>query len=387
MTRVDCHVHALMRESLFFFRGRPDETTLAGRPDETLLARRPGDILTNQVSIAGWIAAGIGLAVVALYSPPFLHRGRGHLRELMRQAEAVSRWAQIREDQIAVARSPAEARRIIASGRTAFVLQIEGGHGIAAPEDVLALHTAGVRVITLAHLRDNALAGAAASRHLLDGPNYAFVSRRREGDARDRDGRIWLNRRGLSHLGTEVVREMQKLGMMIDLAHASDRTFADVVELTRSDSTPLLVTHTGSRPLWPSERNIGDDQARAIVERRGVIGVTLWRRLLGVESDRRPPGFVPGTIDGYVAHFKRLSEVTRSQAVVLGSDFNGMVWRPKGSPACPHGMRHVGDLPALERALKLAGAPDEQLERSAEPVLVAWEGVEALASDRQRAGT
>lgn len=366
LLRADLHVHALMRESLRFFRGAPGEARLA---------RNPADIFDNQVSLSGWREAGIGLAMVALYSPPILHRGRGHLRELLRQAEAVSRFARAHADQVDVARSPAEARQIAASGRTALVIQVEGGHGIAATDDIDALHSAGVRTITLAHMRDNALAGAAASRHLMDGANFYFMSRYPE-------GRVWLNRRGLSPLGGSVVQKMQNLGMMIDLAHASDRTFADVLEITRSDATPLLVSHTASRALWPTERNITDEQARAIIERQGVVGVTLWRRLLGVEANLRPKGFIPGSIDGYIAHFRRLTEVTRSAAVVLGSDFNGMVWRPCGSPACPCGVRHVGDLPALERALVGAGVAGEQLARSAEPVLAAWEAVEALARPR-----
>ena len=362
MSRADLHVHALMREALFFFRGRPGD----GRP----LARRPGDILSNQVSLDGWRAAGIGLAAVALYSPPVLHRGAGHLGEILRQAQAVERFARAHADRVEIARSPAAARRIAAADRTALLLQVEGGHGIAAPADVEALHAAGVRMITLAHLRDNALAGAAASSSALDGPNYWLTPRRREGG-------LWLNRRGLSSLGAAVVRAMQDLGVIIDLAHASDRTFAGVLELTRGERTPLVSSHTASRALWPVERNITDEQAQAIVERGGVVGVTLWRRLLQVADP--PAGFVSGSVDGFACHFRRLAEVTRSRAVVLGSDMNGMIWRPRGSPACPSGVRHAGDLPALERALAAAGLAREHLERTAEPVLAAWDGVEARA--------
>jgi membrane dipeptidase len=371
--RADLHVHALMREALFFFRGRPEGSRLA---------RHPGDIITNQVSIEGWRTAGIGLAMVALYSPPVLHRGRGHLRELLRQAEAAARFARAHEDRIQIARSPEETRRIAGSGRTAIILQVEGGHGIAAPEDVRALHAAGIRMITLAHLGDNALAGAAA------------IPRRRQSHGQSRGLSLipslglslGRNRRGLSNLGAAVVREMQRLGMLVDLAHASDRTFDDVIEVTRSDGTPLVVSHTASRALWPSERNVSDEQAQAIVERGGVVGVTLWRRLLGVEAGHRWPGFLPGSTDGYIAHFRRLSEVTRSAAVVLGSDMNGMIWRPRGSAACPCGIRHVGDLPALEAALLAAGVPRAQLERSAEPVLAAWEGAQQLAVSQATSG-
>jgi membrane dipeptidase len=363
MFRADLHVHALMGESLFFFRGRPDGDRMA---------RRPGDIFTNQVSLSGWRTAGIGIAAVALYSPPLIHRGRGHLRELLRQAAAAERFARTHEDRVELARTPDQARRIALSGRTAIVLAVEGGHGIGAVEDVRALHQAGVRMITLAHMRDNAVAAAAVARQLLEGPNHWLVSRRRYGP-------IWRNRNGLTRLGSAVVREMMRLGMLVDLAHASDRTFDDVLEITRKDETPLVASHTASRTLWPTERNIADEQAQAIVARRGVIGITLWRRLLRVEAIHRPARFTPDSTDAYIAHFRRLSEVTQSPAVVLGSDLNGMIPRPLATAACPSGVRHLGDWPTLERALIAAGVPRAQFEGSGELVLAAWEGARALA--------
>jgi membrane dipeptidase len=373
MLRADLHVHAFMADAFFFFRGRPDETRLA---------RRPGDIFSNQVSLRGWQKAGIGVAFVALYSPPVLHWGRGHLREILRQAAIAAAFARAHEDRVELACTPAEARRIAESGRTALVLAVEGGHGIAGVEDVRALHAAGVRMITIAHMRDNALAAAAVASDPLEGPNYWFVAR-----SRLHDGSIWRNRNGLRPLGTVAVREMQRLGMIVDLAHASDRTFEDVLKLTQTDGTPLLSSHTASRTLWPSERNIADGQAEAIVSRRGAIGVTLWRRLLGVEGRRRPDrisadgrSFVSGSTDGYIAHFRRLTEVAGAPAVVLGSDLNGMIPRPRATEDCPCGVRNLEDWPALERALVAAGLPSAQLERSADPVLGAWEGVHALAS-------
>lgn len=359
MLRADLHVHALMAESLFFFRGRPDEDRLARTPD---------DILTNQVSLSAWRQAGIGLAFIALYSPPVLHWGRGHLGEILRQAAVAERFASAHADLVAIAHTAAEAREIARSGRIALALAVEGGHGIDAAEDVRALHAAGIRMITLAHLADNELAAAAVARHPLEGPNYFFAARRRGGVIR-------RNRNGLSPLGAVAVGEMQRLGMLIDLAHASDRTFDDVLELTRHDRTPLVVSHTASRSLYPSERAISDDHAQAIAERQGAIGVTLWRRLLGVESEES--SFIPGSIDGYVAHFRRLTEFT--PAVMLGSDLNGMIQRPRASAACPSGIRHLGDWPRLEQALVAAGVPAQELARSAEMVLATWEAAEALA--------
>jgi membrane dipeptidase len=189
---------------------------------------------------------------------------------------------------------------------------------------------------------------------------------------------IWRNERGLTALGTEVVRRMQRLGMVIDLAHASDRAFQEVLALTASDSTPLLVSHTGSRALAPGERNLADEEAQAVATRGGMIGVSLWRRLLAVPRTARPAGFVPGTTDAYVLHYRHLAQVAGAEAIALGSDLNGMIWRPRGSAACPCGVRHLGDWPELERALVAAGLPETALAATGERLLAAWDGIHAL---------
>ena len=375
-----------MADALFFFRGGPGETTAR-------LAAHPADILRNQVSFAGWQQGGFGLAVLALYSPPILHRGRGHLREILRQAAKAHAFAAAHPDQVAIATTPEQARRIAAEGRTALILAVEGAHGIAAPEDASALHAAGVRMLTLAHLLDNAVAAAAMPRSPLESPNYFRATRERRPDG-------YRNPRGLTPLGQDVVRAMQRLGMLIDLAHASDRTFDDVLALTASDATPLVVSHTASRALWPSERNLDDAGAAAIGARRGAIGVSLWRRLVAIDArrarsaallgDRGPEGgpegvfrtALPpsGTTEAFAAHFCHLTAAVGGPRVALGSDLNGMVPRLRRSAACPCGVRHLGDWPAVEAALRAAGIPDHDLARTADPFLEAWIGAEALRS-------
>jgi membrane dipeptidase len=397
MSRIDLHVHVLMADALFFFRGRPgEEPSHGGRPGEERLARRPGDIFRNQVSFAGWRQGGFGIAVLALYSPPVLHRGRGHLREILRQAAKANAFAAAHAEHVAIAGSPDAARRIAGEGRTALVLAVEGGHGIAAPEDVGELHAAGVRMLTLAHLLDNAVAAAAVPRSPLESPNYF------------RPGREHLpggfrNPRGLTPLGRDVVRAMQQRGMLIDLAHASDRAFDEVLALTASEATPLVVSHTASRALWPTERNLDDAGAAAIGERRGAIGVTLWRRLVAIDSREITSEAIPGelrhgvrhdgsgsrgadptrlsgTSEAFAAHFRHLTAAAGGPRVALGSDLNGMVPRLRSSAACPCGVRHLEDWPSVERTLRQAGVPDHDLAHTADPFLEAWTGAAALGA-------
>jgi len=375
MARIDLHVHALMADALFFFRGRPGR----GR-----LAARPGDIFRNQVSLQGWRDGGFGVAVATLYLPPVLHRGSGHLREILRQAAITCEFAAAHPERLEVARSPAEARRIAGSGRTALVLAVEGAHGIRSAADLSALDAAGIRMLTLAHLRDNAVAAASVPRSPLEGPNFALVASERQADDRPGQGsKIRRNRHGLTALGRDVVREMQRRGLLIDLAHASDRAFDEVLALTASDATPLLVSHTSSRAFHRSERSLADEQAAAIGARRGAIGVSLWRRLLdfGGGHTGPPADTRPGTAEAFSAHYRHLRQVAGPR-VGLGSDLNGMIPRLRPSGACPCGMRHLGDWPAVEVALAAAGIPARELEESAEPFLAAWEGARANAAAR-----
>jgi membrane dipeptidase len=244
-------------------------------------------------------------------------------------------------------------------------------------------------MLTLAHLLDNAVAAAAVPRSPLESPNYFRPTRERPPDGCRR------NPNGLTPLGREVVREMQRLGMLIDLAHASDRTFNDVLALTATDMTPLVVSHTASRALWPSERNLDDAGAAAIGARRGAIGVSLWRRLVGIDRrlvgiDRRLVGVdarqaarpSSGTTEAFAAHFRHLTAAAGGPRVALGSDLNGMVPRLRRSAACPCGVRHLGDWPAVEVALRTAGVPDHDLAHTADPFLEAWTGAIGLRSPR-----
>lgn len=116
---------------------------------------------------------------------------------------------------------------------------------------------------------------------------------------------------GLTSQGRSFVRRMNEIGMVVDLAHAGDRTTFDAIE---ASSRPIMISHAGARSLWPTSRMKPDDLVKAVAESGGVIGVEA------------PPNStcVPGTtghdIDQVMAHVERLVEVAGIDAVVLGLD-------------------------------------------------------------------
>lgn len=160
--------------------------------------------------------------------------------------EAIHDMCREYEDTIGLALTPDDAYRLKEEGRLVAFIGMENGYPIG--EDISRLedfHDRGVRYLGLVHSSHNQICASSTDRR----------------DPEDR---------GLSDFGRDVVRECNRLGMMIDLSHASDRTFTDVLEISRS---PVIASHSSVRALCDSRRNLDDDQLRALAENGGVIQI------------------------------------------------------------------------------------------------------------------
>lgn len=150
---------------------------------------------------------------------------------------------------------------------------------------------------------------------------------------------------GLSDFGREVVREMNRVGMMIDLSHAAESTFYDVLELS---STPVVCTHSASRACCDHPRNLTDDQLRTLAAHGGVAQLTFY------------PGFLredeQATIKDVVRHFMHMVDVAGIEHVGFGSDFDG----DGGVP----GLNDESDMTELTRRLLAEGFNLGQLRRA-----------------------
>ncbi|HXV13191.1 MAG TPA: membrane dipeptidase [Candidatus Krumholzibacteria bacterium] len=167
------------------------------------------------------------------------------------------------------------------------ILAVEGLH--LARDDLRSidyLFMTGVRVFGLAHMGDNAVGGSAHG---------------------------W-RKHGLTDFGRRVVAHIDSLGGIVDLAHASDATIADVLAMP---TVPVLVSHTGVDGTCPGPRNLSDDQLARIAARGGVIGIGFWNAAVC--------GHDPAAIARAVRHAVRVAGI---DAVALGSDFDGAVRTP-----------------------------------------------------------
>ena len=145
---------------------------------------------------------------------------------------------------IELARTATDVRRIIASGKLAGILCLEGGHAIEDDLEVLRqFHEQSIRYMTLTHNNTNNWADG-----VLDEPRH----------------------NGLTNLGREMVKEMNDIGVIVDISHASVKTFWDAMETT---SMPVIASHSSAWEICQNPRNMRDDQIRAVADNGGVVCV------------------------------------------------------------------------------------------------------------------
>jgi membrane dipeptidase len=158
-------------------------------------------------------------------------------------------------------------------------------------------------------------------------------------------------RRGLTDFGRQLVERMNDLGVAIDCAHLPQPAFNDVMRATRK---PPCITHTGARALVGIVRNADDAMFRAIAERGGVVGIDFYPGHL--VPDAFEPGVREATCEDAAAHIAHAVNVCGEDHVMLGGDLDGF------NDTCTD-LRHLGDLPNLERALRAKRLSEATLEK------------------------
>lgn len=363
VVRADLHLHVTMAQA-----ARP---LVHGESGDGLLATFGGARLLNQVDDQMLQASGVRLAFAALW-PPFEARvGRTALDEALEQLDGLKRFTR-RRSGYQLALTAAQARAGLAKGRVVLLPQVEGGEGIQKVEDVDALYARGMRCVTLVHFTSNALGGAAKGQLAV-----GLFGIKLEG----------LEPQGLTPLGREVVERLFDLGVVVDLAHASDALTRDVLALSEARGVPVIVSHGGTRAFQPIERNVSDELAARVVKGGGLVGVTVYSgQVAGVPAEARAAADVPGSCDDVIAHWSHFAQATgHPERVMLGSDLNGFVVRAGPGGSCPNGLRHAGDLSDLYAGLRAHGQGEKALDASGEVLLSVLDQVEAHASAEARA--
>jgi membrane dipeptidase len=257
-----------------------------------------------------------------------------------------------------------DARR---RGKIAALIGIEGGHAI---EDSLGLlrdyYDLGVRYMTLTHTNTNGWADSS-------------------GDITDVKVK---HHNGLTDFGKQVVLEMNRLGMMVDISHVSDKTFADALDVSKA---PIIASHSDCRALANAPRNMTDAMIVALAKKGGVVQVNFncgflsqrfrdesvttqplvtqrLQQAIGgkpigeLESDllegqiRAMAGVKPATLADVVAHIDHIRTIAGIDAIGIGTDFNGV-------GCTPEGLEDVSKFPNLTRALLEKGYTEQDIRK------------------------
>ena len=254
--------------------------------------------------------------------------------------------------------TPEAALRAFRAGKVASVMGMEGGHAIENSLGALrAFFGMGARYMTLTH-----------------STNIDWADSGTDTAAHD----------GLTEFGKEVVREMNRLGMLVDLSHTSPATMHDVLDVAEA---PVIFSHSSARALVEHGRNVPDDVLRRLTENGGVVMVTFvpgfinaavrdWQALPEAERSRTPePRATLADVADHIEHVRRTAGVDH---VGIGSDFDGI-------SSVPVGLEDVSTFPALFAELSQRGWSEEDLRKLAgENVLRVWRQAESVARRLQR---
>jgi membrane dipeptidase len=254
-----------------------------------LYEERGDDILAKEF-LPQFETGGIGVVVAAIYLEDRYLPERG-LEVALGQ---IARWQEEVEhcDHCAICKSFAEIERARAAGKVAMILGMEGVEPLGTSLDLLRIfYELGVRMIGLTHARRNAAAAGAA-----------FAA---NGSSSD----------GLTDFGRDLVRECEKLGIIVDLAHINPAGFDEILRIS---SRPPIISHTNARKFYDIDRNVSDEQILAIDRRGGVIGIN------SVHVSQRQDG---ATIDRFVDHIEYVIQLIGIDGVAIGFDFFEFIYR------------------------------------------------------------
>jgi membrane dipeptidase len=260
------------------------------------------------------------------------------VRRALDQIEAIRALCEKYPKDIALATRASEVVQIVKSGRIAALIGLEGGHMIEDDLRTLRVFSQlGVRYMSITHAFNTDWADSSGV-----GPPLAPTHH------------------GLSPFGRAVVEEMNRLGMLVDVSHGGDRTFYDVLAVTKA---PIIASHSGCRAIKDHPRNLSDDMLRALAKNGGVIQIDAVTKYINpaIAVDLTPRSYTdpvkepPTPLSVFIDHIAHAIEVAGPDHVGIGLDYG------YGVPT-PVGLEDVSKLEAITYQL-LARGFDERTVR------------------------
>jgi membrane dipeptidase len=316
----------------------------------------PNDV--GHISLEKARRGGLGAEFFSIWVDPETNQGHfaKHTFDLI---DSVYEQAAHHPDRMMMAFSPADIERAHKEHKLAALMGIEGGHSIENDMHLLRdYYRLGVRYMTLSWSNTNEWADSSGD---IDDPKIQHHN-------------------GLTDFGKQVVLEMNRLGMMVDISHVADKTFWDAIAVSKA---PVIASHSSARALTNAPRNMTDDMLRAVAKNGGVVDVNFYsgfvdedyrkasepinkqageavkaylekqkadgKTVTYIEVDRierewtakipRPP------LKSLIDHIDHIAKVAGIDHVGLGSDFDGV------AGATPQGIDSAADLPKITQAL------------------------------------
>ena len=321
-------------------------------------------------------AGHVGAQFWSVWIPTTL-TGPAAVQTTLEQIDIVHRMVARYPQQLELARTAADIRRIERAGRIASLIGVEGGHQIAnSPAALRQFYALGARYMTITHSSNNDFADSAT-----DAPVH----------------------HGLTPFGRAIVREMNRLGMLVDLSHVSAETMRQALAVT---AAPVIFSHSSAFALNDHPRNVPDDVLRLLPANGGVVMVNFYpafisaryraraadraaeearlKALLPGDPERRTAALaawdsahpeVPATLSEVADHIDHVRQVAGVDHVGIGSDFDGI------DGTHPDGLEGVDRYPALFAELARRGWSDVDLAKLAGGnVLRVMEQVERVAA-------
>ncbi len=310
------------------------------------------------------VSGGLNAPFMSIYTPAELE-AEGHSKEVAdKLIDMVDGFVLQWPDKFAIARSPSDVRQQFAAGIISMPLGMENGSPVEGDlANLQYFFDRGIRYITLAHSLSN---------HISDS-SYDT-------------NRQW---NGLSEFGTEVVREMNQLGIMVDVSHVSDEAFWQIMDISNA---PVIASHSSARHFTPGfERNMSDEMIIALAEKGGVIQINfgssfitaeareyatarsearkryaaehpefsetdLWQEYPAIYAEEHGP--LPfADLDAVLDHFDHIVALTSVDHVGIGSDFDGV------GDSLPIGLKDVAAYPNLIQGLLDRGYNKDDIQK------------------------
>ncbi|KAJ9615589.1 hypothetical protein H2200_001664 [Cladophialophora chaetospira] len=272
------------------------------------------------------------------------------VRDTLEQIDLTKRMVAHYPSMFDLCTDPASVRRAHAQGKIASMIGMEGGHQTGNSLGALRLFfEAGVRYMTITHNSDNAFGTCWKSVDLETGKDA-----------------------GLTNFGQDCIREMNRLGMMVDLSHVSPKTMRDVLKVARA---PVICSHSGAYSVNKHLRNVPDDVIRALKQNGGIVMVPAIAPFMNWEHPEE------ATIEDMIDHILWIAELAGWSHVGLGSDFDGYTEVVKG-------LEDTSKWPNLiERLLARGNVTDQQARLLVgENLLRVWKDVDRVAETIQKQG-